>query len=184
MLNYLTFLDSQEDRDFFEQIYYKYRLKMYYVACGYMKDESDAEDMVHETFLTLTKNMDKLSKKDCHKTWNYIVTILKNKCIDCLRRRKHYADSDIDALYQEQNRETDPQSRLIRKEEEKMMAVLLNELKYPYKEVLTMQYYQKMRGKEIAAVLNLSEENVRKIAGRARETLKERLRKEGYDYGR
>lgn len=184
MLNYLTFLDSREDRDFFEQIYHKYRLRMYYVAYGYMKEESDAEDMVHETFLTLTKNMDKLSKKDCHKTWNYIVTILKNKCIDCLRHQKHYTDREIDALYHEQNSETDPQSRLIRKEEEKMMAVLLNELKYPYKEVLMLQYYQKMRGKEIAAVLGMSEENVRKISSRARRILKEWLRKEGYDYGR
>lgn len=54
---------------------------MHYTANMILKDELNAEDMVHDTFLTLTDYYDRINEEDPVGTWNYIVTILKNKLL-------------------------------------------------------------------------------------------------------
>lgn len=48
-------------------------------------------------------------------------------------------------------------------------------LKYPYKEVLYLQYYNELGSKEIGEILSIKPDNVRKIASRARKILKEKM---------
>ena len=41
-------------------------------AMHLVKDSAAAEDLVHETFLTVTKNMDKIIGADYMKNWGYL----------------------------------------------------------------------------------------------------------------
>lgn len=61
---------------------------MHYTASVILKDKLNAEDMVHDTFLTLTDYLDRIDEEDFTGTWNYIATILKNKCYNFIKRSK------------------------------------------------------------------------------------------------
>ena len=60
MLIYLMSLDTEEERIKFVKIYDIYRNRMHYTANMILKDELNAEDMVHDTFLTLTDYIDRI----------------------------------------------------------------------------------------------------------------------------
>lgn len=57
MLNYLTMIDSEEDKSKFEKLYLTYRQTMFYVANRIIKDEYIAEDIVHQSFLRLINHL-------------------------------------------------------------------------------------------------------------------------------
>ncbi len=177
MICYLMLLDSDKERDKFEQIYQYYRLKMQYVAASIVKDKQAAENMVHDTFLTLTENMDKIGEAECHKTWNYIVTILKNKCFNYLKREKKLSFGE-DYAWEENGGDA-----LEEQEEKKERAAILTEeiraLSYPYKEVLYLTFYNELNSKEIGEMLGMSSDNVRKILSRAKQKLRKRLEERG-----
>ena len=72
MLIYLMALDTEEEKIKFVKIYDAYRDRMHYTASIILKDELNAEDMVHDTFLTLTDYLDRIDEEDFTGTWNYI----------------------------------------------------------------------------------------------------------------
>lgn len=54
---YMSFIDSDDDREKFEIIYHEYRKRMVSVAYSILHNNEDAEDAVHETFIRIAKNM-------------------------------------------------------------------------------------------------------------------------------
>lgn len=50
---YLSILETEEDKDRFEQLYRMFKQDMYAVAYGILKNKEDAEDVVHQSFLSL-----------------------------------------------------------------------------------------------------------------------------------
>ena len=88
MFIYLMVLDTEEEKIKFVKIYDAYKDRMHYTASVILKDKLNAEDMVHDTFLTLTDYLDRIDEEDFTGTWNYIATILKNKCYNFIKRSK------------------------------------------------------------------------------------------------
>ncbi len=79
MLLFLIMLDSDEDRSKFVQLYHKYRYFLWYLACERLQDDHLAEDAVQETFLALTRHIDKVGSVESAATRNFLATIVKNK---------------------------------------------------------------------------------------------------------
>ena len=50
---YLSMLETNEEKNQFEQLYIKYKQDMYAVAYGVLKNKEDAEDAVHQSFLKI-----------------------------------------------------------------------------------------------------------------------------------
>ena len=74
------------------------------------------------------------------------------------------------------------ESQLIKKESEEFLNSLIRGLKYPYKEVIYLQYHNKLNSRQIAEILETNSANVRKISSRAKEQLKKGMLKKGYTY--
>jgi RNA polymerase sigma-70 factor (ECF subfamily) len=77
------------------------------------------------------------------------------------------------------------ENQLIKEEAEEFLNTLIKGLKYPYREVIYLQYHNKLNSRQIAELLRTSPANVRKISSRAREQLKKGMQKKGYtcEYG-
>ena len=60
MVIYLQMIDTPDDRSKFEQIYLEYRGLMFHVANEILHNEQDAEDAVHQAFVNVAKNMEKI----------------------------------------------------------------------------------------------------------------------------
>ena len=61
MLIYLQMIDGPEDRSKFEQLYLAYRGLMYFIAESILGNEQDAEDAVHDAFVSVAKNISKIA---------------------------------------------------------------------------------------------------------------------------
>lgn len=84
---YLNLLDTQEDKEKFEQLYALYKDKMYKVAYQILHNRHDAEDAVHDSVIAIIDNLEKIKKINCHETWSYIVTIVKSRAFNIYQRK-------------------------------------------------------------------------------------------------
>ena len=57
MLIYLQMIETPEDQSKFEQIYEKYLGLMYHVALKILENHEDAEDAVHQAFVSIAENL-------------------------------------------------------------------------------------------------------------------------------
>lgn len=186
MLGSLMAYCREEDGELLEQLYCLYKDRMFYTALKILGDAPEAENVVHDTFLILAENLERIDGVNNKKTWNYIVTILKNKCFDWLRKQKHYQYEDEMSGSGKREGKTgdifknDLEEEIIAGEEQETLMKLITNLRYPYKEVLYLQYYNEMGSREIGEILSISPENIRQIASRARKKLKEKMIEMGY----
>lgn len=181
MLNFLETLDTAEDKLKFEELYKGYRNRMYHVAWKILQNEQDAEDIVHDSFHVLMKNFEKIDDIYCNKTWNYIVTIVKNKSITLYQSRKKKETLTTEE-WTRMKSGVDVAQTVEEKELADALAILMNQLPHPYREVLILQYYNKMSGEEIAKLIGKAPDNVRKISHRAKAMLKVKLLERGIGY--
>lgn len=178
----MSLISDEKDRKKFEWIYTNFCFKMQYIACQILGDNQEAENIVHDTFLTIIDHLDKIDEKESHKAWNLIITILKNKCYNCLKRKKKIDYLEDDVFEKNENIISSLDEYLIQKETTEILAMGIQNLKYPYKEVIILQYYNDLNSRQIAELLNLSSDYVRQISKRAKLKLKEYLLEKGYFY--
>ena len=88
---YLSMLETNEEKNQFEQLYIKYKQDMYAVAYGILKNKEDAEDAVHQSFLKIADNFSKVSQIPCHELKAYIVIICRNTAINIYRQNQNRA---------------------------------------------------------------------------------------------
>lgn len=181
MLLFLSLLDTEEEKTKFEKIYNNYKKKMLFTAYGILRNRQDAENIVQDSFIALIENLEKIEEVSCHKTWNYIVTIVKHKSFNLLRQKKKVLPSDMDEELEQCGGDQKNLGDLAEKQElTDVLAELIKELPYPFKEVLYLQYVNGMDQQSIAKILDKSHDNIRQISLRARSKLKKRLEARGY----
>ena len=61
----LGVLETEEEKDKFEQLYYKYKKFVYYIAFKYMAHNNLAEDAVHNAFIKIICDFSKSSIIRC-----------------------------------------------------------------------------------------------------------------------
>ena len=63
---FLTYLDDENDKILFEEMFYSYRKQMLSFSISILKNKDDAEDAVHNVFLHIAqKNWDMKMLKKC-----------------------------------------------------------------------------------------------------------------------
>lgn len=185
LMMYLSTISTEEDKTKFEQLYHAYEQKMYAVAFKILKNPEDAEDIVHDSFRAVIENLEKIQEIYCHKTWNYIVTIVKNKAITRYHKKKRQMYEEIDEEYmQEKSMGSLSVYECVEKQEiAGIIAEMILELPEQYRYVIYLYYYNELSFAEIAKALEITESNARQIANRARKLLEKRLRERGITHG-
>ncbi|MCI8482949.1 MAG: sigma-70 family RNA polymerase sigma factor [Lachnospiraceae bacterium] len=179
MFQYLLLLETEEEKEFFKSIYKKYRDRMFYTAVGILKNESDAEDIVHEVFLVLVDHLDKIMGREPYEVWSYINTTVRRRAYNLCKRKNIQEDSGLEEWQQGEIFEKGLDKELEKEELKEAMAGLLKNLKSSYKEVLILQYYHEVPVQEIAEELGTTPDNVRHISMRAKRKLQDILEERG-----
>ncbi len=170
MLIYLQMIDEPQERCKFVEVYETYCKLMFYVANEILHNTHDAEDAVHQAFMSIAKNMKKIYEVKCPKTRSYIVTIVENKAIDVYRLKQRRAEVELGEELNGLSVEYDGDDAL---------AGCLLRLPARYREALLLRYEQGYSVKEIAQMMKLTEANVHKLLQRAKKQLEELCREEG-----
>ena len=142
---------------------------MYALAMGILKNEADAEDAIQNTLLSAYAHLDELRLFEKFKPW--ILKILTRECCRIAESRTYPVDPDELSLADESI--PDPDTKV-------SVWDAVSRLEDGYREVILLFYYENLSTREIAGILNLSEDNVRKRLSRARAALKTFLDKEDF----
>ena len=177
VLSFLQLIESDEDREFVCKLYDTYSSRMFRVAYGILKNETDAEDILQETFLYIINHLEKINRNFCHKTWNYIVTIVKTKSINLYNKKKKHPENEL--VEDLEMFGDDLEEKILEKEQQDLILTLLMEMREPYKSVMILQYYQQLEVEEISLIMDKTPDNIRHISMRGRKMLKEILKKRG-----
>lgn len=91
MITYFALIEDPKSQSLFEEIYYKYRSSMRYIAQNVLHDRQLAEDAVADAFLKVAKNISVFSEFTDDQTRDYISTLTKYAAIDIYRDRQKQA---------------------------------------------------------------------------------------------
>lgn len=163
---YLSTIEVPEQKLKFEQLYHRYKNLIFYIAKHILADDFLAEDAVHETFLRILKNLDKIDDADCHKAKSFIVIVAENIAIDIYRKHKRTATASLDML------EFRPAYPCFGPELlENSVEIAIDALPASYAAALKMKYLLDLDYPEMARILNISEENARQRVVRGKKRL-------------
>lgn len=174
MLVYLNLIEGEERKISFTKIYEENHLRMYHIALSILKNHADAEDAVHEAFLSIAKNFRKYSKLSCREMEGLCVTIVKSKVMDQLRRSKKYSDEELEnlVLYNEYE-EFDPGKNLLREEENAKVRRIKEQLPEVLDMTVNLKYFYEYSNQEIAKIMNVQVKTVEMRLYRAKLKMRE-----------
>ncbi len=170
MLVYLQAIESGEDKSKFERIYYRYRKLMFHVAAQILHNDADAEDAVHQAFVSVIENLHKAGDPASPETRCYVVTIAERKALDILRSRQKVVALDND--------ETAPGLEVPPPEVSELAAAMAR-LPARYREILLLRYRNGYSNAELGKMLNIKAGSVQRLLWRAKEALRENLSGKG-----
>jgi RNA polymerase sigma-70 factor (ECF subfamily) len=166
---YLAMLDDDEDRERFEELYLKYRQDMYSVAYKVLHNVHDAEDAVHQAFLRIANNFEKIEEVDCPKTKAYTVIIVRNVAINIYNHNKKSSAYNVSI-------DTDAGSTIVddstfNEVDYQYLVSKITSLPDIYKDVLYLKHVQGYSNDEISQLLDVSKDAVYKRLQRAKSLL-------------
>ena len=166
--------ETEGEKSKFEKIYYKYRDMLYMCALGIVKNSADAEDVLHDTFVKIAKNIGRVDDIDSKSTAAYFAVITKNTAYDRLRQLKRLNETPIEDC------ELITDDSLIEETAEKTeYTELLSAVKSipsPYNEVLFLHYVNELPVKKTAALLERKVSTVKMQLVRGKKLLLQALR--------
>lgn len=156
---------------------------IYNVGLRLMQNETEAEDVLQETFLTMIRKLDTFAGKSALSTWLY--RIATNIALGKIReKQKRKADVELDALDFEpltgnQILSWPEEVNQLWKDQsiQACMKAALKELPESYRSVFVMRDLEGLSVKETAKLLDLSESNVKVKLMRARLFLRDNMAK-------
>lgn len=161
---------AHENKSKFEQLYAQYRNLMYYVADSILHNPQDAEDAVHNAFVYLAENLNKISDPVCPKTKSYIVTIVESKAIDIYRKKQRHPQLPW---------EEETVGFSVEYTDSHTIAACMAKLPARYREVLLLKYAYGYTCREIARLMGISAVNADKLLQRAKAKLERLCKEEG-----
>lgn len=177
LLLYLSLIDDQDDKDKFEYLYNSFHVYMLEEAYKIVKNNYDAEDVVHDTFMDLAKNIKLIRINNKSETLSYLLCATRGHAYNFCNRKKHnYVPIDdvecklIDPNWL--NLESDLEYNDI--------VCVIKKMDNLYSDVLYLYYYVGLNCKQIGSILGRKHAAVRQKLRRGRLILISKLKDGGY----
>lgn len=170
---YLSMLNADEDKNKFEELYIKYRNDMYNIAFSILHNSEDSEDAVHDAFVSIANNFEKINKIPCQEVKYYFVIIVRNISINIYnsnKRRNKYCE-DLDDF------KISVDAKVFENFDYQLLVEKISALPTIYKDIIYLYYHGELTAKEISKILKITPETVWKRAERAKKLLKDILEK-------
>ena len=169
----LQLIDDPEEKRKFEELYGRYERLMFVVARDILKDMHKAEDAVNDAFVNIIKNFKKINAVDSPRTKRFVVVIVRNICFNILKKEKRHPKILSDDIC-EKDRKTNPaEDEFFISYNIEMLQEKIRLLPAKQRDALYLRVVEDMNINEIATLLGLSNETVKKRIQRARRKLRE-----------
>ena len=168
---YLSFLETEEEKNKFIRLYEEYRNLMLNTASRKIKDPYAAEDAVHEAFIKLTRYLHAVDETNCHKTRRFLVLITESVVMDMLRKEMRCPTDSYDEWEAVLSCREDVLDKIAVRE----LMDLIARLPEIYRTALELRAYHGLNEKQIADIVGISYAAARKRLERARALLAQKL---------
>jgi RNA polymerase sigma-70 factor (ECF subfamily) len=149
------------------QLWYK---RIYNFGYKFFMDHDLAMEISQKTFISMCKNLPGLQDNARFKSWLYKIAV--NYCREEIRKKKGDRSLSFDVVWNRDAEESpkwesagqrydNPESQLHRTELADILQQALSELNPEQREVVIMKEYEGLKFREIAEVLNISENTVK-----------------------
>ena len=166
---YLSIIETPAERDKFDEIYHTYRHTMHHVAMGILHDYHLAEDATHEAFLRIAKNMRKIEEVNVPTTKVFVVIIVRNVSLTMLKKHNMEIPEDNIEMFAQASTQIEEES--FNRFEFEFVVNAIDALPRIYRDTLFLHYVKELSASEVASILQIPRETVKKRMQRGRQLL-------------
>ena len=153
------------NRELYAQLVYRYERELFSYLRRYLGNNEMAEDVFQATFLQIHLKCDQFQEGRRFRPWLY--TIATNAAIDCRRRNKRHKMISLDAAREQEHEDVgrlvnllessdlDPLDSAQAVERDQLVRKTLEQLPESMNAVIQLVYFQGMKYREAAEVLNV-----------------------------
>lgn len=166
---FIMAIENDDDRTFVAELYTRCQPAMQRRALSILKNESDAEEAVHEAILRVIRHLEKVRMIPRDEVLYYLVTVTETASIDLYRKRQRESRATI-------GNENDWAEHLADDNTAEQTMLRLEQ-----REIALLNYYYilELPYKEIARLTGLTAENARMIVCRAKKKVLAAYREKG-----
>jgi RNA polymerase sigma-70 factor (ECF subfamily) len=152
---------------------------LYGIAFRILRNKEEAEDAVQEVFIKLWKQGNKI---DEYNNINAVaVTMLKNFCIDQIRKKKYLIREDQEKQYLQSIDNSSPYELMEKRESENILYHIIEKLPDLYKDAIRLREMDGLSYEEIAEKTKQNINTLRVIISRARKLIRDEFNKYQYE---
>ncbi|WP_336758517.1 RNA polymerase sigma factor [Paenibacillus sp. USHLN196] len=164
-----------------EEVYYEYYNMVHGLIVYIIKERAAAEDIIQEAFIKIIKNKPLFEDEVKLKAWLKVVT--RNTAINYLRKNKNNRNQlDTDSVFIDMETMNQTAASVESMVETQMMEesieYYLGQLKPEYRVLVELRWKKGLSYREMAELLDTSEDIVKQRLFRARGSIKKKLHKE------
>lgn len=167
------------DTAMFEILMRRHNQRLYRVARAILRDDSEAEDLIQDTYVRAYQHLSQFEGRAKFSTW--LTRIAVNEAL--ARRRRLGLYKELEPMSENQGEKVDrlastapsPEQQVSSSETLRLLEHAVAALPEIYRTVFVLRDVEEMDTGDTAAVLNISEENVKTRLHRARALLRKKL---------
>ena len=161
----------ENDRGGQQKIYQLFAPVLYGLCIKYMNNEEDAKYVFQEAFVIAFQKISQYRFEGSFEGW--LKRIFINKLIETLNKRKREMPF-LDVLHQEDFVDEEQEIDSFSIPQEKLLE-FIQHLPDQYRLVFNLYFFEKMKHKEIASLLNISEGTSKSNLNRAKSNLQKKI---------
>ena len=150
--------------------------ELYRMALRITMNAADAEDVVQETMMKVWNRRDQWNQIESIEA--FCLTICRNVSLDKVRRMDNQTQS-LDAAYdpRDQGVASNPEEQAIQSDRVRLVRQMINQLPEKQRSCMQLRDMEGKSYKDIATILDITEEQVKVNIFRARQTIREKFKK-------
>ena len=171
---------GSEDGKKWERLYQKHCKALYIVALKTLKNKDDAADAVQTTFLKVSQNLNRIDESDERRTFNYLLSILKNLIIDKYRHnaKEERALSKMQSAQSRSEGAIDVENSVIAKLRLEEIIGFVRQMDDQQATAFLLHYLNDVSIQELSELTGKSREQLYEIVRSVRNKIKKHIREE------
>ncbi len=172
------FLDGNSQA--FNRLVLLYQTRIFNLALNYVKNQEEAKDLAQDIFVTVYRSLPKLREKEKFTSWLYQIAV--NHCRNRykkLSRRGYFSNVSLDdeESFLQISTDESPEKTLQRQNTINIVRATIASMGEAEKEIILLRDVQELAYEEISDILQIPLGTVKSKLNRARNALKDRLKK-------
>ncbi|SEA42728.1 RNA polymerase sigma-70 factor, ECF subfamily [Thiothrix caldifontis] len=169
---------SQGNQQAFSQLYLRYQPRLVKYCSRVLRDDiAQAADLVDEAMFDVWRSAETFAGRSKVSTWIY--SIARNKVVSWLRKTSEVTLEDESILDAMIDPAAGPHEELALDDMKQQLLRMMNQLTEEHREVIRLTYFEDKSVKEVATLLDISENTVKTRMFYARKRLAQLLEKAG-----